>query len=159
MPHTFGQRDVSALLPYPWDVDDRRRFDFAIDPRYARVLRLFGVQPARAWARIDPGSLIVRFGFWRFSTELANVDRVRITGPYPSALRAIGAHISLADRGLSFCSTTDLGACVLFRTPVPSRETLGLVRHPGLTVTPQDPRAFAEALTAARDRAQGQAHA
>ncbi len=136
-------------------MDDLLRYDFVIDPRYARVLGLVGVRPGRAWVAFDRTSLTARFGFWRFATELANVDRACVTGPYPSALRAIGAHISLADRGLSFCTNTDLGACVLFRSPVPGRETLGLVRHPGLTVTPEDPQGFVDALTAARDRAQG----
>jgi hypothetical protein len=102
----------------------------------------------------DRRSLIVRFGFVRFSTELTNIDRVRVTGPY-SALRAIGPRMSLADRGISFCTNADLGVCVLFRDPVPGPETLGLVKHPGLTVTPEDPRGFVEALTAARDEAQG----
>jgi hypothetical protein len=127
------------------------RIDFAIDPRFAPVLRLFGVRPGRAWVELDPQRLRVRFGFWRFETEVANVDCVRITGPYDSALRAIGPHISLKDRGISFCTNTDLGVCVLFRRPVPGRETLGLVRHPGLTVTPVAPEDFARALEDARD--------
>lgn len=136
-------------------MSEEERYGFAIDPRYARVLGLFGVGPGRAWVAFDRTSLRVRFGFWHFTTELANVDRVCITGPYASALRAIGAHISVADRGISFCSNTDLGVCVLFRSPVPGRETLGLVKHPALTVTPEDPRGFADALMAARDAAQG----
>jgi hypothetical protein len=136
-------------------MDGGRHFDFAIDPRYAGVLRLFGVRPGRAWVGFDQCLLTVRFGFWRFVTEIANVDQVRVTGPYASALRAIGPHISLTDRGISFCTNTELGVCVLFRSPVPGRETLGLVKHPGLTVTPEDPRGFVEALTAARDGAQG----
>jgi|SRR5215212_6242108 hypothetical protein len=132
---------------------DRRRVEFAIDPRYARVLRLFGVRPGRAWIELDAGRLRVRFGFWRLETSVANVDRVRLTGPYDSALRAIGPHISLKDRGISFGTNTDQGVCVLFRRPVPGRETLGLVHHPGLTVTPVAPHRFAEALEAARDGA------
>ena len=130
---------------------DPRRVDFAIDPRYARVLRLFGVRPGRAWIELDAERLRVRFGFWRFETPVANVDCVRLTGPYGSALRAIGPHISLKDRGISFGTNTDLGVCVLFRRPIRGRESLGLVRHPGLTVTPVAPRAFADALEAARD--------
>lgn len=128
-----------------------QRFEFAIDPRYARVLRLFGVRPGRAWIEIGAQRLRVRFGVWRFETALANVDCARQTGPYRSALRAIGPHISLADRGLSFCTTTERGVCVLFREPVRRRETAGLVRHPGLTVTPVDPAGFVRELLAARD--------
>jgi hypothetical protein len=135
-------------------MDGPQRYEFAIDPRYEGVLRLFGVRPGRAWVAFDERALTARFGFWRFATELSNVESVRISGPYASALRAIGPHISLADRGISFCTNTDLGACVLFRSPVPGRETLGLVRHPGLTVTPEDPRGFVEALSAAADPTQ-----
>lgn len=127
--------------------------DFAIDPRYAPVLRLFGVRPGRAWIELDADRLRVRFGFWRLETAIENIDCVRLTGPYRSAFRAIGPHISLKDHGISFGTNTEFGVCVLFRRPVPGRETLGLVRHPGLTVTPESPRDLADALEAARDAA------
>jgi hypothetical protein len=132
-----------------------RRFDFAIDPRYARVLRLFGVRPGRAWILIDTERLHVRFGFWRFETPLANIDRARLTGPYRSALRAIGPHISLKDHGISFCTNTEQGVCILLREPVRGRETAGLVRYPGVTVTPADPAGFARELLATRDASSG----
>jgi hypothetical protein len=128
-----------------------RRFGFAIDPRYARVLRVFGVRPGRAWIGIDGERLRLRFGLWRFDTALANVESAGVTGPYRSALRAIGPHMSLVDRGISFCTNTEQGVCVLFREPVRSRATAGLVRHPGLTVTPVDPAGFARELLTARD--------
>jgi hypothetical protein len=127
-----------------------QRTDFAIDPRYAPLLRLFGVRPGSAWIELDAERLRVRFGFWRFETEISNVDCVRLTGPY-SALKAIGPHISLKDRGMSFGTNTRQGVCVLFRRPVPGRETMGLIRHPGLTVTPVAPEYLATALEAARD--------
>ena len=130
----------------------RRRVDFAIDPRYGRVLRLFGVRPGGAWIELDAEHLRVRFGFWRFETAVDNIVRVRVTGPY-SALRAIGPHISLKDRDISFGTNTARGVCVEFRRSVPGRETLGLIRHPGLTVTPVRPEEFARALEAARDAA------
>ena len=129
------------------------RSDFAIDPRYAAVLRLFGVRRGRAWIELDGERLRVRFGFWRFETALANVDCVRLTGPYRSALRAVGPHISLKDRGISFGTNTEAGVCILFRRPVPGRETLGLISHPGLTVTPVRPKDVADAIEAARDAA------
>jgi hypothetical protein len=130
------------------------RADFAIDPRYAAVLRLFGVRRERAWIGLDGERLRVRFGFWRFETSVANIDCVRLTGPYRSALRAVGPHISLKDRGLSFGTNTEAGVCILFRRPVPGRETLGLIDHPGLTVTPVRPEDVKDALEAARDAAE-----
>jgi hypothetical protein len=80
-------------------MDGRRRVAFAVDDRYARVLRVFGVRPGRAWIEIGAERLRVRFGWWRFETPIRNVECVRLTGPYRSALRAIGPHISLKDRG------------------------------------------------------------
>jgi hypothetical protein len=130
---------------------EERRFEFAIDPRYARVLRVFGVRRGRAWVGIDAERLRVRYGFWRLETALANVESAGVTGPYRSALRAIGPHISVKDRGLSFCTNIERGVCILFREPVRGRETAGLMRHPGLTVTPVDPAGFARELLAARD--------
>jgi hypothetical protein len=132
---------------------DGGRVAFAIDPRYRRVLRLFGVRPGTAWAQIEGAELRIRYGFWRFETPIANVDAARVTGPYRSAWRAIGPHMSLKDHGLSFCTNLDLGVCVLLREPVRGRETLGLVRHPGVTVTPVDPAGFVRDLLAARDAA------
>ncbi|MEX0755965.1 MAG: hypothetical protein WD206_09955 [Actinomycetota bacterium] len=125
-----------------------QRFDFAIDPRYEQVLRLFGVGPGRAWVGIDERSLRVRFGFWRFSTPVANIERTCVTGPYTWALKAIGPRVSLADRGLSFGTNTERGVCVLLREPVPSRATLGAIKHPGVTVTVGD----VDGLVAAIDR-------
>jgi len=130
---------------------DVRRFTFSIDPRYARVLRVFGVREGRAWVEIGPTDLRVRYGFWRFQTAIANIDCARVTGPYRSALRAIGPHISLQDRGISFCTNLERGVCILMREPVPGRETAGLVRHPGVTVTPVDPDGLVEAILGARD--------
>lgn len=74
-------------------------------------------------------------------TRLTNITDVQVSGPY-SAVKAIGPRMSLSDRGATFGSTTDGGACVKFREPV--RALAGpLVRHPGLTMTVADPETFA----------------
>jgi hypothetical protein len=78
-------------------------------------------------------------------TELANVTGTDVTGPY-QALRAIGPHLSLADRGVSFGTNTRAGTCVLFAHPVRGLDPLGFLRHPGMTVTVQDPDALAARL-------------
>ena len=36
------------------ELDGARRFGFAIDPAYARVLRLFGVHQDTAWVEVGP---------------------------------------------------------------------------------------------------------
>jgi hypothetical protein len=127
------------------DVVVIRRFPFEFEPRYRRILWLMSVTPARSGVEIGDGSLLVRFGPWRVLTDVSNIRCAEETGPY-QALRAIGPHISMADQGLSFGSTTRGGVCLLFHEPVPGRETLGLVKHPGLTVTVEDPVGLIDAI-------------
>ena len=131
------------------DVVAIRRFPFEFEPRYRRMLWLLSVTPARSGVEIGDGSLRVRFGPWRVQTDLSNIRCAEETGPY-RALRAIGPHISMADQGLSFGSTTRGGVCLLFHEPVPGRETLGLVKHPGLTVTVEDPVGLIDAIAEAQ---------
>jgi hypothetical protein len=40
--------------------------------------------------------------------------------------------------------------CLLFHEPVPGGETLGLVKHPGLTVTVEDPVGLIDAIADAQ---------
>jgi hypothetical protein len=124
-----------------------RHFPFEFEPRYRRILWLLGVTPARSGVDLDEDRLKVRFGSWRFETTVSNIRCAEETGPYKPA-RAIGPHISLADHGISFGSTTRGGVCMLFHEPVPGGETLGLVKHPGLTVTVEDPGGLIEAIAA-----------
>jgi hypothetical protein len=44
-------------------------------------------------------------------------------------------------------TTTGKGVCIRFLKPVRGLEPLGVLRHPGLTVTPRDPDGLVEALT------------
>ena len=132
------------------------RFAFEFDPRYRTVLSLLGTTPARAWVEIAAGGFEARFGLWCLRTTVANISSMKETGPY-TALRAIGPRISLADRGLSFGSTIRGGVCMLFHRAVPGRETLGLVKHPGLTVTVADPGGLMAAINRARASSDGSA--
>jgi hypothetical protein len=120
-------------------------FDFSFDPRYRRLLGLLGVTPRTSRIRVADGWLAVRFGRWQVRTPLANITGVEPTGPY-RAYRAIGARLSLADRGLTFGSTTKHGLCISFHRPVRGIEPVGVLRHPSLTVTPVDPHGLAQAL-------------
>jgi hypothetical protein len=131
------------------DVVAIRRFPFAFEPRYRRILWLMSVTPARSGVEIVDGTLRVRFGPWRVQTDVGNIRCAEETGPY-QALRAIGPHISMADQGLSFGSTARGGVCLLFHDPVPGRETLGLIKHPGLTVTVVDPVGLIDAIADAQ---------
>lgn len=122
------------------------RHDFAIDPRYAAVLRPFGVVDiADAHVTLDDDQLRVRFGHWSLATPVRNLAGAQVAGPF-SAPKVIGPHLSFADRGATFGSSTERGVCIRFHRPVPGLEPLGVLRHPGVTVTVQDPDALAAAV-------------
>ena len=129
-----------------------RRFEFRFDPRYRRVLWCLGITPARSWVTIDRGWLEARFGLWRLRTPLANIDCTEVSGPY-LAHRAIGPHVSMGDRGLSFGSNIERGVCLRFHEPVSSPATLGFISHPGLTVTVEDIDGLIAAIGRGQDAA------
>jgi hypothetical protein len=124
-------------------------FDFALPERVAGWF--FGVTPDTAWLVLKEDRLIARFGLWMVDTTLSNVAGAELTGPYRWP-RIIGpARLSL-DRGLTFASTDRQGVCIRFREPVAGLDPLGVVRHPGLTVTVDDAPALVEVLDRAARR-------
>jgi hypothetical protein len=126
------------------------QFDFALPERVAGLF--FGVTPDSSWLALCGGRLIAVFGPWRVETTLANVAGAELTGPYRWP-RIIGpAHISLRDQGLTFATSNQQGVCIRFREPVPGIDPLGLIRHPGLTVTVDDAPVLVEVLEAAARR-------
>lgn len=95
--------------------------------------------------RLDAGGLSVRLGPWLVTTPLDNLAGAAVTGPY-RPWRALGPHLSLADRGLTLGTTTERGVCLSFRGPVRGLDPWGLVRHPGLTVTVDEPELVADVV-------------
>ena len=122
------------------------RFGFRFTPAYAWAARLFGVRPGTAWAELTSDRLEVRFGLWHLRTELANVARVAVTGPYAFAKTAGPARLAVTDRGLTFATNGDAGVLVCFHAAVPGLEPLGVIRHPELTLTVDEVDRFAAAL-------------
>jgi hypothetical protein len=114
------------------------RFPFLFAPSYARLARVFGVTPERAWVEIDEGALSAQFGRWRVRTSLENVACVEVTGPYSFLKTAGPARLSITDRGLTFATNGERGACISFRSPVTGIDRSGRIRHPELTVTVLD---------------------
>ena len=123
-------------------------FDFDFNPLYRAVALLFGITPGRAGVDVEGGRFVARFGPWRLSTDVANVAGTEVTGPYRTLTTIGPAHLSLADRGLTFSSNDRRGLCIRFREPVPGLEPTGRLRHPGLTVTVADVEGLASALAA-----------
>ena len=111
------------------------RFNFAFEPSYRAVARLFGITPETAWVEVSARTLEARFGPWRLSTPLANVSGAEVTGPYAFWKTAGTARLAITDRGLTFATNGRSGVLISFRTPVRGLEPLGVIRHPELTVT------------------------
>lgn len=122
----------------------RTRFPFAFEPRLVPFGALFGVTPRTAWVDVEDGDLTVRFGPWRLVTSRRNIVDGRITGPYSFAKVAGPAHLSFADRGVTFATTTRRGVCFTLREPVPAIAPFGRLPHPGVTVTVADPERLLE---------------
>jgi hypothetical protein len=122
------------------------RFPFRFHPAFTVPAALLGVTPSNSEVVIHDDELVARFGRWSVRTPLGNITSATVTGPY-SWPKVIGpAHVSLADRGLTFASNPDEGVCIRFERPVRGAEPLGLLRHPALTVTVEDTAALAELL-------------
>ena len=118
------------------------QFEMAFDPRFRLPLAALGVTPATAHVTVTADRLVACFGPWTCRTTPANVRAAEVTGPY-RWYRAIGPRLSLADHGLTFGTTPARGVCLLLRKSVPGIDPLGLLRHPGLTLTVADPDGFA----------------
>jgi hypothetical protein len=127
-------------------------FPFAtpVDGGVGRLFRVLGLPRERDGVRFDGVLLDVVFGPWRVTTTVDNIASAELAGPY-SPWKALGARLSLADRGLTFGTNPAAGVCIRFRQPVRGIEPTGLLRHPGLTVTVVKP----ELLVARLQRAIG----
>jgi hypothetical protein len=79
-------------------------------------------------------------------TPLSNIVEASISGPYALVKIAGPPRLSLVDRGLTFATNAQQGVCLRFRDPVSGIEPTGRVRHPGLTVTVDDPEGLLAAI-------------
>lgn len=122
------------------------RFAFAFDPRYRALARPFGVTPERSWVAVGPEELAARYGPWRVSTQLSNVADARLTGPYRLLKTAGPARLGVTDRGLSFTSNGDRGVEIRFHRKIAGIDPTGLIKHPNLTITVQEPERLLELL-------------
>ncbi len=118
-------------------------FPFDFDPRFAPMVRVTaGAHADNSSVRLDDDQLVVRFGWLGVRTPLGNVKDVQITRDY-RWFKAIGARLSLADRGATYGTNTAGGVCVCFHEPV---KALPVAASPGLTMTVADLEGFAAAV-------------
>jgi len=122
------------------------RFAFRFDPAYRRLARLVGVTPERAWVELTDEEFEARYGPWRVRTTVSNIADVDVTGPFAFFKTAGPARLAITDRGLTFASNGDRGACLSFHSPVAGIDPFGLIRHPTLTITVLDVDGLVEAL-------------
>ena len=119
---------------------------FARDRAFALASLPFGVTAGNARVEIHHDRFVAHFGRWTVDTPLENIASAEVSGPY-DWYKVIGpAHLSASDRGLTFATTNRKGVCLTFRQPVRGIDPLGVIRHPGLTVTVAEPHVLAELL-------------
>ncbi|MEH0934727.1 hypothetical protein [Micromonospora psammae] len=123
------------------------RSAFRFDPPFRLPLALLGVRPETSWVTVDDEAVEIRFGPWRLRTTRGNVTGAEISGPY-RWWRAIGPHLSLADGGVTFGSSTATGVCIRLAAGVPALVPGPWLRHPAVTVTVTDPDALLGVLRA-----------
>jgi hypothetical protein len=119
------------------------RFPIRVESRYRLVLRLFGVRDGNAWVELDETSIRSRFGWASMVTELANVERWAIEGPW-RAITALGIRMSIRHRDITFAGTARGGVRLDFRRPI----RFGVLRPPAFYLTVEDLEGFAAALGA-----------
>ena len=122
------------------------RFEFAFEPSYLRLSRVFLITPERAWVDVDDENFEARFGLYRVRTPRSNIAGAEVTGPYAFWKTAGPARYAITDRGLTFATNGDRGVLIRFKEPVRGLDPLGVLRHPELTVTVADVDGLAELL-------------
>ena len=115
-----------------------QEFEFRFTRAYRLAALPFGITPSGCAVGVDEHRVRVRFGWWRVETTRDNIVDASITGPYAFVKTAGPAHLSLADRGLTFASNGDRGVCLSFADPSAGIDPFGLIRHPSLTLTVAD---------------------
>lgn len=115
-----------------------RVFAFRFDRPARVVLLALGVTHATSGVEVAGGQVSIRYGPWRTTVDRRNIRAVTASGPF-SAWKAIGPRVSLADRGLTFGTSTHGGVCIQLRQPVGVLAPRQLLAHPALTVTVDRP--------------------
>ena len=92
------------------------RFPIRVGRRSWPVLMLFGVRPDNARVDLD-GNLDVRFGWYRFTTPVANLASWQSKGPF-LWITAIGVRRSIRHGDVTFGGSPHGGVRIDFREPV-----------------------------------------
>lgn len=112
---------------------------FAFAPEYRLPALAFGITPATSRVEVEGGELRVRFGPWRMRSRVGNVASCEVSDGYSWIKTAGPPHLSFTDRGVTFATRGGPGLCVTFHEPVTAIDWVGRIRHPGATMTVEDP--------------------
>jgi hypothetical protein len=124
-----------------------RTFAMPFESLYRWLGRPLDVRPETTSVEVTPEEVVVRFGRWSTRIDRSTIVAAEVTGPYALAKTVGPPHLSFSDRGITFATNHRKGVCLTLSTPVKGIEPLGLVRHPGVTVTVDDPEGLAQMLT------------
>ena len=119
-------------------------FPIRIQPALRPILLLFGVRGrSSAMVTLDAARLRARFGFFRATAAISDIERWDITGPY-RWWRAVGVRKTLFKPELTFGGAAHGGVRVRFR----SRVTIARLSVRDLYLTVDDLAGFGAALAA-----------
>jgi hypothetical protein len=106
-----------------------------------------GVLPSNTRVEVDDHELRVRFGRWSMLIPRGDIESATVTGPY-NLLKVVGPpRLSMVDRGITFATNRRAGVCIKLRRPHKGIDPLGIIKHPGLTVTVADPEELCRVLS------------
>jgi hypothetical protein len=123
-----------------------RTFDLPFDPLYRWMGLPFDVRPETTQVEVTDDEVVIRFGHWSTRIDRSTITEAEVTGPYAFAKTAGPPHLSLADRGLTFATNGQRGVCLRLSRPVKGIDPLGVIKHPGVTVTVDDPQGLVDLL-------------
>jgi hypothetical protein len=152
--HPPVEQDKPPLARLKAQGRERHIFQFAFEPLLIPFAAAVGVRENSAWVELTPGEDVdgkddaveVHFGPWSMAFPRIDVTSAEVTGPYHFAKVAGPPHLSFKDRGVTFATTRQRGLCISLRRPRKALDPLGLLRHPALTVTVDDPETLREQL-------------
>ena len=121
-----------------------KTFTYKIDYRYLPLLVACGLWPSKHGVHLGDDDFTARFGFFKVSTPLSNIEDAHVTRDY-RWWTAVGPRLSSVDDGLTFGTNHEAGVCIHFREKVPS--LLKRSGHSALTVTVGDVDGLVSSLT------------
>ena len=118
-------------------------FPYVREFQYRGLLIPLGVRKTDGVTITADGLLKAKFGFFKVTTELANVDHTEVSGDH-HWYRAVGMRLSGRDSGLTFGTSPKRGLCIMFTEKIP--KVVGPRDHRALWVSVDDPAGLAEAI-------------